>query len=163
MMKCTIKLENIQWLKVLWLMLAAIIITGCDRYTVSSEKVITDRKTGLQWLIGSSGTWDMADDWASSLQVDGGGWRLPSLKELETIYYDDRKQAVFADGKVNIEPIFLTTGNFFETAALIVWSNEYCNNSIRFHRVFNFRSSGTICIEDGYRFHYCAFAVRSRN
>ena len=69
------------------------------RYRKSKENVIFDTRTNLEWYVspnkipnwsgkfsikGKDG-WDRAYIWAQGLSVDGGGWRLPSLKELKGI------------------------------------------------------------------------------
>jgi len=57
------------------------------RFTVSQEGIITDTQTGLEWYVGPDRdtSWDQAQAWAFSLKVAGGGWRLPALKELQTL------------------------------------------------------------------------------
>ncbi len=53
-----------------------------------------DPKTGLEWQRESPGemTWHEAQEYAKSLLLDGkGGWRLPSLAELESLL--DRTKA----------------------------------------------------------------------
>jgi hypothetical protein len=73
------------------------------RYSIAPEKVITDSKTGLEWFLGPNQelTWEQAQAWAASLQVAGGGWRLPSLRELRTLYHHGL-------GSYNISPLFQT-------------------------------------------------------
>jgi len=64
-----------------------------DRFVQSSNGVITDRKTKLQWFIVSAKSddrkewnkWDQSNDWANNLTVDGGKWRLPHDKEINSL------------------------------------------------------------------------------
>lgn len=56
------------------------------RYTVSEETVI-DEVTGLTWQRVASVTisWAGANQYCGNLSLDGGGWRLPTRKELLSI------------------------------------------------------------------------------
>jgi len=74
--------------------------------------VVKDRKTGLQWIAGPDRytTWDEAKSWVENLNVSEGGWRMPTGKELRTLY---KKGA----GERNMTPILKTTGWW-------VWSGE---------------------------------------
>jgi hypothetical protein len=62
-----------------------------------SESSWVDSKTGLEWQRESPGemTWDQAKSYAQSLQLAGkGGWRLPSLAELESLLDRSRYRPV---------------------------------------------------------------------
>jgi len=80
--------------------------TEDTRFTISSD-VITDSKTGLEWLVGpdSGLTWDQARAWVKDVQIDGGGWRIPSRSKLGNI-------CQIGVGTRNLDPIFETTGWF---------------------------------------------------
>jgi hypothetical protein len=59
------------------------------RYTISANTVY-DTKTKLTWQrsVLSTSTqyeWAGAKAYCKGLSLDGGGWRLPTIKELETI------------------------------------------------------------------------------
>lgn len=57
------------------------------RFTASAG-VVTDTVTGLQWEQGASPTaltWAGAASYCQSLTLAGGGWRLPSMKEIQTL------------------------------------------------------------------------------
>ena len=56
-------------------------------YTITSSTVI-DTKTGLSWervLSGTALSWANAGTYCSTLELDGSGWRMPTLKELLTL------------------------------------------------------------------------------
>jgi hypothetical protein len=56
-------------------------------YSVTAETV-RDNVTGLVWQRGTSATgmtWDAARAYCASLELAGGGWRLPSIIELLSI------------------------------------------------------------------------------
>jgi hypothetical protein len=73
-----------------------------DRYTVSADTV-TDNETHLVWQrdvdVTDGGpcfpvgkgcySWPAANDYCDGLQLDGGGWRLPNVIELQTIFDDN--------------------------------------------------------------------------
>jgi len=72
-----------------------------------SNTVILDRTTGLEWYVGSDEdtTWQEANDWVKNLKVGGGGWRLPTESELESIYrYNPRR--------IKMSRLFKTTGTW---------------------------------------------------
>ena len=81
-------------------------------YVVYGNGVVKDTSTNLEWFVGPDRnvTWDEANAWAKGLSVGGGGWRLPTLKELETLY---KKGA----GPRNMTPCLKTNGWW-------VWSCE---------------------------------------
>ena len=57
------------------------------RYSIANGTV-TDKDTKLVWqqaADGGSWTWSDAKSYCASLALDGGGWRVPSVKELMTL------------------------------------------------------------------------------
>ena len=81
-------------------------------YIVYGNGIVKDTSTNLEWVTGPDRnvTWDEANAWAKGLRLAGGGWRLPTLKELETLY---KKGA----GPRNMTPCLKTNGWW-------VWSCE---------------------------------------
>jgi len=79
--------------------------------------IVYDTKTGLEWVTGPDRgtTWDEANDWVESLNIDGGGWRMPTMNELEGLY----KKGM---GSHNITSLLKTTGWY-------VWSGEIKDSS----------------------------------
>ena len=79
--------------------------------------VVYDKKTGLEWFAGPDRdtTWNEAKAWVESLNVAGGGWRMPTREELKTLY---QKGA----GTRNMTPLLKTTGWW-------VWSGETRDSS----------------------------------
>lgn len=88
------------------------IVDRDEHYVKYANGVVYDSKTGLEWIAGPGRnmSWDEAKKWARSLEIDGGGWRMPSKKELETIYQEGK-------GKRNMTRLL-------ETATWWVWSAE---------------------------------------
>ena len=81
-------------------------------YFKYSNGIVKDTKTGLEWIVGPDRdtTWDEAKPWVESLYVDGGGWRMPTRKELRSLY----QKGV---GMRNMTPLLMTSGWW-------VWSGE---------------------------------------
>ena len=100
------------------------------RYEVSQERVITDTTTGLQWYVGPdrNTNWNEAKSWAENLIVAGGGWRLPSLDELEGIYEKNKGY-----GNAHIDKVF-----WGKNTNLWVWSNETKGSWLAWYFYFSF-------------------------
>ena len=83
-----------------------------DQYIKYESAVVYDSKTGLEWIAGPGRnmSWDEAKQWAKSLEIDGSGWRMPTRKELETLYQEGK-------AKRNMTRLL-------ETPAWYVWSAE---------------------------------------
>jgi len=84
------------------------LVTGATQFAVSSEGVITDSKTTLEWVLGPDRDTDyaQAEQWVADCKVKGGGWRMPKREELKTLYLER-----FFPGD-NKDPVFKTTGSF---------------------------------------------------
>ncbi|MBC8427233.1 MAG: DUF1566 domain-containing protein [Deltaproteobacteria bacterium] len=118
---------------------------------ILANGVVSDLRTGLQWKAGpdKNVNWNEARSWVRSLNLDGGGWRMPTTDELKTLY----KQGA---GKRNMTPLLKTTG-------WDVWSGETKGSSSAW--AFHFRDGG------GRHWYFRntphlpgrAFAVRSRS
>ena len=89
------------------------VIDRDDHYVKYANGVVYDSKTGLEWIPGPGRnlSWDEAKEWAKCLEIDGSGWRMPTRKELETLYQEGK-------GKRNMTRLL-------ETAAWWVWSAEH--------------------------------------
>ena len=67
--------------------------------------VIYDTHTNLEWYPGpdQKTSWEDAHAFAMNLRVAGGGWRMPTKKELKTLYD-------VGDGIDNITPFLKNSG-----------------------------------------------------
>ena len=113
-----------------------------------ADGVIVDKQTGLEWFVGPDRdtTWDEAKAWVQRLSVDGGGWRMPAVDELHTIYK-------YGLGEFNMSPLFKTSGWF-------IWSGEQYHGNIVY--LFNYKYGRSIRNpHSSERFHR-VFAVRSQ-
>jgi len=79
----------------------------------NGDKTITDRATGLMWSAADSGkgmNWEEALAWVQKKNQEKylghGDWRLPSVKELQSIVDYDRSPA---NGSAAISPLFKCT------------------------------------------------------
>ena len=74
-------------------------------YVAYANGIVRDTKMGLEWKVGpdKDTDWNEARSWVQSLNLEGGGWRMPTLDELEGLY---KKGA----GSRNMTPLLKTTG-----------------------------------------------------
>ena len=110
--------------------------------------IVKDTKTGLEWFVGPdrNTTWDEAKSWAESLSIDGGGWRLPTLKELGTLYKEGAET-------LNMTPLL-------KDSSWWIWSVETKDPSSAW--LFSFNLGKDYLFERSSSFNFRAFAVRSR-
>ncbi len=105
----------------------------------------------IEWYVGpdSDITWDDAKRYAESVTADGGGWRLPTLKELKGLYKE-------GEGKYNMSSEFGT----FSCPFIRVWSGEVKDSSSAWF--FGFSLSRASWGNRAHSSHQRGFAVRSR-
>ena len=117
-------------------------------YIAHANGIVRDTKTGLEWIAGHDRDtpWYKAEFWVETLSIDGGGWRMPTREELESLY---GKGA----GTRNMTPLLKTTGWW-------VWSGETKDSSSAWH--FGFHGGEGGWITRGFSYDTRAFAVRSR-
>ena len=99
-------------------LLLLVILCGCSGAIIAyGNGVVYDKNTGLEWIAGpdKDTSWNDAKKWVENLTVSGGGWRMPTRKELETLYKPGA-------GKRNMTPLLKTTGWW-------VWSGETKHSS----------------------------------
>ena len=108
--------------------------------------IVKDTNTGLEWKAGPDRDtdWNEARSWVQSL---GGGWRMPTMDELEGLYNAGK-------GDRNMTSLLKTTGWW-------VWSGEAEGSSSA--RPFNFYSGHRNWRRRGSSKAKRAFAVRSRS
>jgi len=118
-------------------------------YVAYANGTVRDTRTGLEWVAGPDKdmTWDEAKSWVEGLTVGGGGWRMPAIQELRSLYEDKT-------GARNMTSLLKTTG-------WSVWSGEAKDSSARWAFLFNFGNK--ISYGRDYSYDGRAFAVRSRS
>jgi hypothetical protein len=124
--------------------------TGRDGAMIRYENgIVYDPATRLEWMAGPDQRldWNEARAWAEGLSVGGGGWRLPTRDELQTLYKE-------GSGSRNMTSLLQTSGWF-------IWSSETRDLSTAW--IFNFYYNGfEIYDRRSDRRGNRAFAVRSR-
>jgi len=110
--------------------------------------IVKDSNRGLEWVAGPDRDtgWNEARAWVEDLNIDGGGWRMPTMDELEGLY---KKGA----GQRNMTPLLKTIGWF-------VWSSETKGSLSAW--IFYFSSGGRSWAFHDNSGNARAFAVRSR-
>jgi hypothetical protein len=93
-------------------MTGAEIVAPDGRYVKLASGVVRDTQSGLDWYAGPDKNtgWGDVKQWTAGLKVDGGGWRMPTMKELKSLY---RKSAASR----NMTPLLETTG-------WLIWSGD---------------------------------------
>ena len=119
-------------------------------YVAYANGIVKDTKTGLEWKAGpdKDTTWDEARSWVQSLNLDGGGWRMPTMDELEGLY----KKGM---GSHNITSLLKTTSPY-----LWIWSGEAQGSSDA--RYFYFYNGDRSWYSRDYSGGVRGFAVRSQ-
>jgi hypothetical protein len=120
-------------------------------YVAYANGIVKDTKTGLEWKVGPDRDtdWDEARSWVQSLNLNGGGWRMPTMDELEGLYKKGMESH-------NLTSLLLNTTSKY----LWVWSGETKGSSAA--RYFNFNYGSRCWIGRGTSYGNQAFAVRSR-
>jgi len=120
-------------------------------YVAYANGIVRDTSTGLEWKTGpdKDTTWHEAKSWVHNLNLDGGGWKMPTTDELAGLY---KKGA----GERNMTPLLKTTGWW-------VWSGETKGSShARYFNLYTLTSGRYWETRDASH-NKRAFAVRSRS
>ena len=94
------------------------------RFVLYDNGVVYDEVTRLEWIAGpdEDTTFQEANDWVGDCAVAGGGWRLPELKELRSLYEDGK-------GCCNMTPLLKTTGGWLwsgkRKGSLFAWTFSF--------------------------------------
>jgi len=88
------------------------IVAQDGQYVKFENGIVYDKNTGLEWCAGPDRAIfrKKAVTWVASLELDGGGWRMPSKNELKSLYKPGK-------GLRNMTSLIVTNGWF-------VWSSE---------------------------------------
>jgi hypothetical protein len=138
------------------------IIDSDGRFYAGENGIVLDTDTDLVWVVGPDRDtyFDDAKSWVENLSVAGGGWRMPTLRELQTLYQRGA-------GSKNMTPLLQTTawwvwsGQRHETRRIMQY--VYAYNWGRKFDIFNDYDDGQR-FTDGPASYYGrrGFAVRSR-
>lgn len=118
--------------------------SGDKRFIDNGDNTITDTKTGFMWMKEDSYqykghwlTWFDADDYVKKLNeerfADYLDWRLPTVKELQTLYEAEKfnSKQVGSEMNLHMDPIFAKKGSG------TLWTIETNGNYNAFGVVFN--------------------------
>jgi serine/threonine-protein kinase len=96
------------------------------RFSVAQCGSIKDKRTNLEWMVGPdrNTTWPEARQWVTQLGACGGGWRMPTIEEIRSLYNPavTAGTGYFTNGRyfpARIDPVFNAIGG-----GSWVWSNE---------------------------------------
>jgi hypothetical protein len=129
----------------------SVIIAKDGQYVKYKSGIVYDEKTGLEWYTGPDkyrGGY-AAKKWVKNLNLDDGGWRMPSIRELSGLYKSGA-------GTRNMLPLLETSGWFVWSSVAGGFSFSYGYYSSASYG--NGSGSGSYDSSAGCR----AFAVRSR-
>ena len=118
-------------------------------FLVTDNGIVLHRSTDLEWFIGPDKdmTCYEAKDWADNLSVDGGGWRMPTINELRTLY----------------EAVNKTSGlPWSKFKGWVVWSGELYEKSRTDSWLLVFDFNGVRVLESCAHHASRALATRSR-
>ena len=98
--------------------------TGKMRFYISSEDVIIDSLTGMQWIIGPDmdTKFEQGRVWINKCIIGGGRWRMPTCEELRGLYVEG----------IKIDSVFKTSGSWAWAApndTQYVWVFSYNTGS----------------------------------
>jgi uncharacterized caspase-like protein len=81
-------------------------------YVAYANGIVEDTKSGLEWVAGADRNtkFNEARSWVKILQIEGGGWRMPTTNELKTLFKRGK-------GSQNMTPLLKISG-------YRVWSGE---------------------------------------
>ncbi len=100
--------------------------TKQGRYSVASCGAIQDSQTDLEWFVGPDRnvTWYDAQNWVTGMGSCGGGWRMPTIQEIGTLYDPSQRAGTgyYKGGRnfpAHVDPVFSAIGG-----GSWVWSGE---------------------------------------
>ncbi|RJR27509.1 MAG: DUF1566 domain-containing protein [Desulfobacteraceae bacterium] len=96
------------------------------RFCLHGNGIVKDTSTGLEWFSGPDKNlnWHNARSWIQSINLEGGGWRMPTLSELEGLYTQGA-------GTRNMTSLL-------KTSSWHVWSGEIKDSSFAWGLYFRY-------------------------
>lgn len=91
------------------------------RFEAQADGTVIDRSTGLQWTQADNGgdiSWTQSEQYCRELSTADGGWRLPTVAELEQIYDSSGTLSTpCEDLRCGVDAVFRLSGTWF-------WSSD---------------------------------------
>ena len=113
------------------------------RYVVDAKgETVLDNATKLTWqrvVPGQTYTWQGAKDYCKSLPLAGGGWKLPSVRQLRSIVDRAQKSAPTIDPTAfpNTPSEYFWTAVAYQGGSSIAWFVYFYNGYSSSHGVAN--------------------------
>jgi hypothetical protein len=118
-----------------------------SRFIKYENGIVYDTQTGLEWVQGPDRAMGgfAAQKWAQQLELDGGGWEISKLSELQSLFNDETEVLASL-------PFLERTGIY-----LLLYGGSHC---IRLENLtFSFSTYSSVCSYPSNRF----LAVRPKN
>ncbi|NPA63366.1 MAG: DUF1566 domain-containing protein [Epsilonproteobacteria bacterium] len=146
-------------MKNILLILTALSVAAMAEFSRSAAGVVTDSATGLQWQDDYSDnggeipklSWVDAINYCESLMLDGSGWRLPNIRELNSIVdFSHRNPAIYSEFKYNP----YTTGFYWSSTTKknnmnYAWYISFYSGDRRFSRYDKSYNMYVRCVRSG--------------
>lgn len=112
--------------------------SGDIRFSITSDKVIVDSQTSLEWIEGPDKDMSFANSqrWLSNCKVAGGGWRMPTTHELKSLSQPGVEKCVGKRKHQRGEDVHLDPA-FFKTTGFFMWAQSPPNKH-NYAKQFNF-------------------------
>ncbi len=126
---------------------------GTNRsYSRSDAGVVMDNATGLEWQDNENvvDTWSNAVSYCSTLTLDGGEWRLPSIEELESIvdYGNDNPSLPEGVFQHITYPSYRTywSSSEYPSDNRYMWYANFSNGSLSYTPTDEIYDAGFLCV-----------------
>jgi len=88
------------------------------RFVAYNNGVVLDTKTDLEWYCETERetSWYQAKRWVGSLKVAGGGWGMPSIRELKTLFRTEKYAMTPLQKNTSVERVWSSNVKGFSTA-----------------------------------------------
>jgi len=110
--------------------------------------LVYDSDLDITWLsdadMGGSMIWDDAMDWAAGLEyASHSDWRLPTLSEMQHLFYDELGGAASVPIRLSADPDLALFSNIMPAGSLIdvYWSNTEYAADLNFVYAFGFNNT----------------------
>ena len=116
----------INWLSACLILLSfvSVLYAADDKRFALKDGVIDDSKLGLQWAPAPDRPMNhyQADEYARNLRLAGGGWRLPTVSELKSVY--DKTRPGGADPMFHVSDYLVWMSYLDGTSAGFIFLNN---------------------------------------
>lgn len=107
----------------------------CADFTRDANGIVTDSTTTLQWqddVFVDYMNWEESILYCEALDLDGKGWRLPNINELQTIIDDSKWNPAIVDGFINTYPAWYWSSTTVEGIRDHVHRVDFRNGAVSY-------------------------------